>query len=160
MPIAFKSKLSSSVANATFLDKTIDDLKKGKLGLYKVTSSETGAIQDVQVYINEIADASGVSGEGDASRKTYSSNNYVSNGDDRKAAIGKLDAQAKVNSDNISSLSSTVSSLSSRNDVPNNAFYFGDSSTDGSWRIINTGTDLEIQIRVSGVWEQRGIFSP
>jgi hypothetical protein len=92
MPIQFKSKLSSSVANATFLDKTIDDLKKGKLGLYKVTSSEVGAIQDVQVYINEIADVLGVAGEGDIESKDYSSTNFIENGDDRKVAIGKLDA--------------------------------------------------------------------
>lgn len=104
MPIQFKSKLSSAVANATFLDKTIDDLKKGKLSLYKVDVSETGFIDDVQNYINELADIDGVSGEGDASAKNYSSEEIIANGDDRKVAIGKLDAQVKVNLDDIASV--------------------------------------------------------
>jgi hypothetical protein len=108
MPISFKSKLSSSVANATFLDKTIDDLKKGKLGLYKVTSTETGAIQDVQVFINELADASGVTGEGDATRKTYSSTNYISNGDNRKVAIGKLDSSLLTANNRITSVENDI----------------------------------------------------
>lgn len=33
-----------------------------------------------------------------------------------------------------------------------NAFYFGDASTDGSWRIIQDGTDLSFEKRESGVW--------
>jgi hypothetical protein len=99
MPIAFKSKLSSSVANATFLDKTIDDLKKGVLGLYKVSPSEADAVDDVQVFLNEQADVSGIAGEGDATAKTYSSEEIIDNGDDRKVAIGKLDAQVKINLD-------------------------------------------------------------
>jgi hypothetical protein len=101
MPISFKSKLSSVVANQTFLDKTIDDLKKGKLGLYKVLPSDPDAIQDVQKFINQIADASGVIGEDDAARKDYSSNFIVANGDSRKQAIEKLDAAVQVNIDNI-----------------------------------------------------------
>ena len=52
MPIVFRSPLSSSVANATFLDKTIDDIKKGALKLYKVDENEADAIEDVQIAIN------------------------------------------------------------------------------------------------------------
>lgn len=99
MPIAFKSKLSSSVANATFLDKTIDDLKKGILGLYKVSPSDPDAVADVQVFLNEQADVSGIAGEGDATAKTYSSHEIIADGDNRKVAIGKLDAQVKINLD-------------------------------------------------------------
>jgi hypothetical protein len=101
MPIQFKSKLSSTIANQTFLDKTINDLKKGKLGLYKVDTLETGYIDDVQNFINEIASTSGISGEGDSLSKTYSSEEIIANGDDRKEAIGKLDAQVKLNVDAI-----------------------------------------------------------
>lgn len=101
MPILYKSKLSSSVANATFLDKTIDDVKKGILTLYKVNISDPETITDVQDYINEIASISGIDGEGDALATTYSSEQIIANGDDRKIAIGKLDAQVKVNLDNI-----------------------------------------------------------
>ena len=52
MPIVYKSPLSSAVANATFLDKTIADLKTGKLSLCKVDTLETGYIDDVQAAIN------------------------------------------------------------------------------------------------------------
>ena len=104
MPIIFKSPLSSTVANQTFLDKTIDDIKKGKLGLYKVTIGEPGEVEDVQQFLNELADVDGVAGEGDLTAKTYSSEEIIANGDDRKVAIGKLDAQAKLNKDSIDDL--------------------------------------------------------
>jgi hypothetical protein len=92
MPIIFKSKLSSSVANQTFLDKTIDDIKKGKLGLYKTTIGEPTSITDLQVYLSEISSVVGIDGEGDPSATIYSSTEIISDGDDRKVAIGKLDA--------------------------------------------------------------------
>lgn len=98
MPIPFKSPLSSTVANATFLDKTIDDIKTGKLTLRKSDVDPT-LIDDVQDFINELADIDGVVGESDPNAKTYSSEQIIANGDDRKAAIGKLDAQAKINLD-------------------------------------------------------------
>jgi len=101
MPIQFKSKLSSSVANATFLDKTIDDIKKGKLTLYKINIGDAETIDDVQNYINELAIISGVNGEGDALSTTYSSEEIIDNGDDRKVAIGKIDAQVNTNINNI-----------------------------------------------------------
>ena len=33
-----------------------------------------------------------------------------------------------------------------------NAFYMGDPTTDGSWRIIKNGANLEFQNRIDGVW--------
>jgi hypothetical protein len=99
MPISFKSALSSAVANATFVDATVDDEKKGILGLYKVANTDPDAIADVQDFINEIANIQGTVGEADPNSKTYSSEQIIANGDDRKAAIGKLDAQVKINLD-------------------------------------------------------------
>ena len=99
MPIPFRSILSSATANATFLDKTIDDIKRGKLGLYKVEINEAGAVGDVQEYLNFQAIANGIAGENDPNATTYSSELIVNNGDDRKVAIGKLDAQLS-NTDN------------------------------------------------------------
>ena len=111
MPISFSSNLSSTVANQTFLDKTVDDLKKGVLGLYKVLPSDPDAISDIQDYTNEIAGVSGIAGEGDATAKTYSSEDIVANGDDRKVAIGKLDAQVKINLDNIALNASEIQAI-------------------------------------------------
>lgn len=38
--------------------------------------------------------------------------------------------------------------------------YFGNESTDGSWRIIIVGTDLSIQKREAGVWVEKSSFTP
>lgn len=54
MPISFKSKLSSSVANATFLDKTIDDKTVGQFGLNNPNTSTHGdQIVSAQLEINK-----------------------------------------------------------------------------------------------------------
>jgi hypothetical protein len=91
LPISFRSKISSTVANQTFVDKTIDDVKRGKLGLFKNLISEPKAITDIQEYIHEIVDTVGISGEGDPDRRNYSSTNYVQNSNSRKRAIERLD---------------------------------------------------------------------
>jgi len=52
MPIVLNSKLKSEVANNTFLDKTIDDITIGILGLNKATVSGDQVI-DVQLEINK-----------------------------------------------------------------------------------------------------------
>ena len=51
MPISFKSKLSSTVANATFLDKTIDDATIGKFSLRESSSAD---IEDIQLFLNTL----------------------------------------------------------------------------------------------------------
>jgi len=108
MPISFKSKLSSAVANATFLDKTIDDATVGKIALNEASSS---SISDIQSYTNELADTDGVVGEADPNRKIYSSNNVVTDGDDRKVAIGKLDAQVGTNETDIATINASVGAV-------------------------------------------------
>ena len=40
------------------------------------------------------------------------------------------------------------------------SFYFGDESTNGSWRLIIVGNDLSIQKRESGVWVEKSAFTP
>lgn len=111
MPINFKAPLSSTVANATFLDKTIDDTTIGKITMNNGNST---LIDDPQNYINELADVDGVLSEGDATAKDYSSNNFINDGDNRKVAIGKLDAQVKVNRDDIDSNDTDISALDGR----------------------------------------------
>lgn len=117
MPITFNSALSSSVANATFLDKTIDDIKTGKITLRKNDSDPT-EIDDAQVYINELATISGVNGESDPNATTYSSEVIIDNGDSRKVAIGKLDAQVSTNETNIATNTSDIATINT--DITNN----------------------------------------
>ena len=40
------------------------------------------------------------------------------------------------------------------------AFYFGDPTTDGTWRITRSGTDLVIELRVSGAWVTKLAINP
>lgn len=98
MPINFKSKLSSAVANATFLDKTQDDATVGEISLNSPSPASGNSISNIQGYINEIASASGIDFFTDPDGTVYTSNNFISDGDSRKVAIGKLDAQAQSNS--------------------------------------------------------------
>jgi hypothetical protein len=45
-------------------------------------------------------------------------------------------------------------------DIPSNkAFYLGDPTTDGSWRITRSGADLVIQVRVAGVWTTKSTIA-
>jgi len=41
-----------------------------------------------------------------------------------------------------------------------NAFYFGDPETDGTWRIIRNGSNLEFQLRESGGWTTKDSITP
>lgn len=63
------------------------------LALNNGTLASGASISNAQQAINETFDAVGMTGIGDATRKNYSSNNIVANGDSRKVAIGKLDAE-------------------------------------------------------------------
>lgn len=40
------------------------------------------------------------------------------------------------------------------------AFYFGDKTTDGSWRIVRSGSDLSFERREAGAWVQKDIMTP
>jgi hypothetical protein len=52
MPIIFNSKLSSTVANATWLDKTIDDSTIGQLELANVAAASGATVTNTQREIN------------------------------------------------------------------------------------------------------------
>lgn len=40
------------------------------------------------------------------------------------------------------------------------ALYFGDPTTDGTWRIIVDGVNLSVQLRTSGAWVEKTAFTP
>ena len=54
MPIVANSPLSSSVANATFMDRTVDTDTQGRLSLIDTTNAESGdTVTNAQQRINE-----------------------------------------------------------------------------------------------------------
>lgn len=79
--------------NAAFVSKTtnsdiisIPSLKNNDVG--------SGAhVLNPQKAINKCFDTDGITDEDDANAKNYSSNNFIADGDSRKTAIEKLDAQ-------------------------------------------------------------------
>ena len=99
MTVNANSDVTSSNTNSAYVSKSADDEKTGPLALNDGGST---AIVGTQDFINQVADSNGET-EGDATRKTYSSEEIIANGDDRKVAIGKLDAQVKQNQDDIAS---------------------------------------------------------
>ena len=93
-------ELSSAKANADYLLKTEDDLITGILSLEQGTTLNS-YISDLQGHLYTMADIIGIVGENDPNAKIYANTNYIADGDSRKVCIEKLDAQAKVNTDNI-----------------------------------------------------------
>lgn len=43
--------------------------------------------------------------------------------------------------------------------VSDGMLYFGDPETDGSWRLIRNGTELDAERRESGIWVDKGGFT-
>ena len=107
--VNFRAALRSAITNAAYLIKNAPDIMLYKLGLndQDAGNSSGPSIDNTQKFINQIADTSGET-EDDANRKVYSSNNYVADGDSRKVAVGKLDAQAQVNADGIQSINDSI----------------------------------------------------
>ena len=94
MSISDGQNVNASVTNAAFMSRLVDTSTIGVVGLSNVTNGDSGAgVTNLQRAINETFDAVGMTGEGDATRNDYSSNNVVTDGDDRKVAIGKLDGE-------------------------------------------------------------------
>ena len=92
MSVSDGQKVNASVTNAAFMSRLVDTSTIGTVALQNITDVNSGnLITNLQQLVNEIRDTTGVTAEGDATRKIYSSNNVVTDGDDRKVAIGKLD---------------------------------------------------------------------
>ena len=45
-------------------------------------------------------------------------------------------------------------------DLNSSATNFGDSGTDGSWRLVRDGNNLSVQRREAGVWVEKSAFVP
>lgn len=84
---------NATTFNGAFMSRTVDTSTVGTITLNNTSNVNSGAqITNTQRALNEIFNAVGMAGEGDGTRNTYSSNNVVTNGGSRKAAIGELDA--------------------------------------------------------------------
>jgi len=91
MSISNGEEVNAASSNAAWMSRKVNTNTIGKVSLENTDGESGVAIVNTQRLINEVRDADGTAGEGDTTRKDYSSNNVVLNGDDRKVAIGKLD---------------------------------------------------------------------
>lgn len=95
MSVTNAQQANQTTFNNAFVSKTATsgNTATGIINLDNTSDVNSGnTINNTQRYQNEIADSDGTVGTGDSTRKVYSSNNIVANGDNRKVAIGKLDA--------------------------------------------------------------------
>jgi hypothetical protein len=84
---------SATTFNDAFLSRSVDCDTTAVITLANTSDPDSGSsIQNVQRFINEIASAAGIAGQGDAAATTYSSNNVVANSETYKESIGRLDA--------------------------------------------------------------------
>lgn len=95
MAVSDGQRVNASVTNNAFLSRLVDTSTVGKLALENTETESGDNVDNTQRAINETFDAVGMTGEGDASRKNYSSNNYISDGTSHKTAIGVLDSSLK-----------------------------------------------------------------
>ena len=72
------------------------------------------SVSNIQRAINKAFEGVGATGEADAAINDYSSNNYVSNGDNRKVAVGKLDTQLKTTQDQVDDVAGDIASIDAR----------------------------------------------
>lgn len=87
-------KINASVTNSAFISRTSDSNTTGVVSLDNTSDVDSGAsVPNTQQAHNETFDAVGMTGIDDTTRKDYSSNEVVTNGDSHKVAIGKVDAE-------------------------------------------------------------------
>lgn len=151
MSVANGQPVNASVTNAAFVSKTTDSTVVSKVTLNKSGSGTT--ITDTQAVINKALDAVGTT-EADATPNNYSSANFVTNGDNRKVAIGKLDTQLKTTNDNVNAaiasntsqdtrltnLESNNMTIAGNKTFSGNTVFSGDVTVNGTTTTINSTT--------------------
>lgn len=120
MAVSDGQNVNAAVTNAAFLSRTADSNTVAKVDM---DNADTTDLKDVQRVVNEALGSLGIANQAatDASSDTYSSNNVVTNGDDRKVAIGKIDAEFDTSTghdhDGVNSKAIDASSLGNFNNL-------------------------------------------
>lgn len=147
MSITNGQPVSAAVTNAAFVSRTTDSTVVSKVTLDKSGSGTT--ITDTQAVINKALDVIGTT-EADSTPNNYSSANFVSNGDNRKVAIGKLDTQLKTTNDNVNAATADIASHETRLDdletgnmtIAGNKTFSGNTIFNGNITVNGTTTTV------------------
>jgi len=161
MSVTDGQSVNAAVTNAAFMSRTTDTSTTGVVDLNNTSDGDSGSqITNAQQAINETFDAVGMTGIDDAGRKTYSSNNVVTDGDNHKVAIGKIDTNIITRVSKITSTDTAIAKYSGTggdladsgvlidgsNNVTgiNNLTVTGDLTVNGATTTISTATlDVE-----------------
>ena len=93
MAVSDGQKVNAAVTNAAFSSRLQDSDTVAVVGLKNDDPASGAHVDNIQQAHNETFDAIGMAGINDATRKDYSNQNVVANGDSHKVALGKLDAE-------------------------------------------------------------------
>lgn len=94
MAIVDGNPISAAYTNSRLASKQVDNTLEGVQTLDNSSDPNSGAtITNIQQRMNELASEIGRDGDGAGTNDDYSSNNVVTNGQDRRAAIGALDTK-------------------------------------------------------------------
>lgn len=93
MAVSNGQKVDATVTNAAYLSRLQDSDTIGKQGFLNTDPVSGDPVLNIQRAVNETFDTVGMTGEGDATRKDYLTNNILANGDSHKVALGKVDAK-------------------------------------------------------------------
>jgi hypothetical protein len=101
------------------------------LALQNTADPNSGAfVANVQRAINKIYEGLGTTGEADTSINEYANQNYIADGDTRKVAIEKLDAQLKQTQDDLDQAELDIDAAEARlTDIESNPSTFGGDKT-------------------------------
>jgi len=83
--------------NTAFMSRTASTTSTVAKVAFQNADVESGAfVTNIQRAVNKAFEGVGSTGEADTAINNYANQNYIANGDNRKVAVGKLDAQLKT----------------------------------------------------------------
>lgn len=151
------------------MSRLTDSDTVAKVGLKNTSDVDSGAIiNNTQRAINKALDTVGATSESDATAKDYSSNNYITDGDNRKVAIEKLDTQLFTTQTDLDTAEAEIAGHEARLDTietsastfggdkefSNNVIIQGNLTVNGTQTVLNTATidseDPNITINKNG----------
>lgn len=117
------SVVNGQIANQTtfnnaFMSRTAPTTQTTAQVALENAEPESGAfVENTQRAINKAFEGVGATGEADTTINDYASNNYISDGDNRKVAIEKLDTQLKTTQDEVDAAELRIDATEDRLDV-------------------------------------------
>lgn len=154
--------VKAQVVNNAFISRTAGSTSTTAIVAFKNNQPESGShVNNIQFSINQIYEAVGIDLENDDAYNDYSSENYISDGDNRKVAIEKLDTQLKLTQDDVDDHESRIQVIEGSNSTfygfkifQDDVLVMGNFTVNGSTTVINSTnlavTDQNITVNDGG----------